>query len=765
KISDKNKSVKCEEGKTSEKEISDKNKSVKCEEGKISDKEEKVKSGEEKKLAGSESKEKKDSSDKKEETKKSEEEKRQEKQGGESKETRKEKLEKTRPEKKEEEIKQDQSTIRGEENKEKYDKKVKNEQEEKRLEKYKQEEVKGDRSSAKTTADKEKDYEENRDGSHGDDRHDDREDGRENERKREQERLGDEEEEEEINIDSDSNSIFEEDFLINRNVRFSSSMIDKIYSSEDRDGGEIKSINICKDGTQMLKISKALPVTDRTINLTVTKNKIDDFLKGFTEEAFLSRALYFKPDYILKNGFNIKSISCPDIFKSFYEERRALPKESIQEMYFLKGEERKVERIYKNGMLESVTNLPDYKKRVLSDLSNSFKYSHVIYRKHCEQKILTYEDGLSVEDAVNYKTEERIFKLRQPDEFLLTHRIYYKDNNRITMNEVKYDNGNVKVLFTDNEKTLIYNFNKAGGREYKEQIFKDKRVNLTWAKYGVREASFTLYPSGEGRRTFIDNKGNSKELSWTPSGEVLYMKETFPDDRVNRVYVYKNGVIRKISCYPDKSSVDTVKYPDNTIKKIYNFPDKTAAVITLFPGQEKRRTVRYADGSMLYEMKYRDNSVKLGRLFPDGTVSLTKKWANDAGEKAVCYPYKGMGMIVTEGPEGYKLIKTIHSDGSCEISRDGDDKKAFLPPRIYRNTMKKHPLYNMINSRTAHLKLLKNPFCNLLLDGELWVNAMLGISVPFIKPVREIADKDKSSDNLYIKVNFSFGITPDRRNL
>jgi len=77
--------------------------------------------------------------------------------------------------------------------------------------------------------------------------------------------------------------------------------------------------------------------------------------------------------------------------------------------------------------------------------------------------------------------------------------------------------------------------------------------------------------------------------------------------------------------------------------------------------------------------------------------------------------------------------------------------------------MKKHPLYNMINSRTAHLKLLKNPFCNLLLDGEIWINAMLGISVPFIKSVREIADK--SSDNLYIKVNFSFGITPDRRNL
>ena len=515
----------------------------------------------------------------------------------------------------------------------------------------------------------------------------------------------------------------------------------------------------------MLKITKSIPATDRTIKLTDTKNKIQGFLRDFTEEAFLSRALHFKPDYILKNGFNIKSISCPDIFKNFYEERRRLPKEPAQEMYFLKGEERKVERIYKNGMIESVTNLPDYKKRVLSDLSNSFKYTHVIYRKHCEQKILTYEDGLSVEDAVNYKTEERIFKLRQPDEFLLTHRIYYKDNNRITMNEVKYDNGNVKVLLTDNEKTLIYNFNKAGGREYKEQIFKDNRVNLTWAKYGVREASFTLYPSGEGRRTLVDNKGNSKELSWTPSGEVLYMKETSSDGKVNRVYRYKNGVVRKISSYPDESSVDTIKYPDNTIKKIYNFPDKTGEIITLFPGQEKRRTVRYADGSMLYEMKYRDKSVKRGRLFPDGTVSLTKKWANYAGEKAVCYPYKGMGMVVTEGPEGYKLIKTIHSDGSCEISRDGDEKKVFLPPDIYRNIMKKHPLYSMINSPVSHLKLMKNPFYNLLLDGEIWINAMLGISVPFIKPVREVADKDKSSDNLYIRVNFSFGITPDRRNL
>ena len=162
-------------------------------------------------------------------------------------------------------------------------------------------------------------------------------------------------------------------------------------------------------------------------------------------------------------------------------------------------------------------------------------------------------------------------------------------------------------------------------------------------------------------------------------------------------------------------------------------------------------------------MKYRDNSVNLGRLFPDGTVSLMKKWANHVSEKAVCHPYKGMGMVVTEGAEGYKLIKTIQTDGSCEIYRDGDKKKVFLPPHMYRDIIKKHSLYSMINSPVSHLKLLKNPFHNLLLDGEIWINAMLGITVPFIKPVREIADK--ASDNLYIKVNFSFGIKPDRRNL
>ena len=764
-ISEKKKSDKGEELKEKvsqeeeNKEISEKKKSDKGEElkEKVSRKEEKIKPGDGKEPGGSEKKEKKDIGEKKEDTKKLEEDKKYEKQANED--SRKEKIETNRIENKEEEIKE---LLHLKENKEKHDKKVKKEQKEKRVEKYKQEEIKEEKSASKTT--EEKEYEENRDESHGDDSQENREDGRE----REQEHQEEEQKDEKTNIEeeiSDTASVFEKDFLIDRTFNFSPGMLEKSYSKEDIDGGEIKSINICKDGTQMLKISKILPGAEGTIHLTGTKNKIQGFLKDFTEEAFLSRALHFKPDYILKNGLNIKFISCPDIFKSFYEERRTYPKEPVKELYLLKGEERKVERIYKNGMLESVTNLPDYKKRVLSDLSNSFKYSHVIYRKHCEQKILTYEDGLSVEDAVNYKTEERIFKLRQPDEFLLTHRVYYKDNNRITMNEVKYDNGNVKVLLTDNEKTLIYHFDKTGGREYKEQIFKDKRVNLTWVKYGLREASVTLYPSGEGRRTFIDNKGNSKELSWTPSGEILYMKETLPDGRLNRVYVYKNGVVRKIFLHSDGNSVDTIKYPDNTIRKIYNFSDKTAEIITLFPGQGKRRSVRYADGSILYEMKYSDNSVKLGRLFPDGTVCLMKKWENYVSEKAVCHPYKGTGTLETEGPEGYKLIKNIHSDGSCEIYRDGDDKKVFLPPHVYRNIMKKHPFYSMINSPLAHLKLMKNPFYNLLLDGELWINAMLGISVPFIKPVRKIADKDRSSDDLYIKVNFSFGITPDGRNL
>ena len=191
--------------------------------------------------------------------------------------------------------------------------------------------------------------------------------------------------------------------------------------------------------------------------------------------------------------------------------------------------------------------------------------------KTSEKHLLSYKDDLSVERYVNYKAREILWSFKKGSRPLLTYRkALDREKRKSSITELYDKKGNVRRLFSRGEKLLI-EF-KSNNKEYKKQIFPDKSIELSCINSGIEEYNLILSSSGEGKKIEKDKEKNIKEISWTPGKEVIYLEEKLKNNNSNKTYLYKNGVIRKISLYSDDTSSDIIKLPNNIIKKnIYLF--------------------------------------------------------------------------------------------------------------------------------------------------------------------------------------------------
>ncbi|HPZ08220.1 MAG TPA: hypothetical protein PL110_08905 [Candidatus Eremiobacteraeota bacterium] len=498
------------------------------------------------------------------------------------------------------------------------------------------------------------------------------------------------------------------------------------YISRNQEEGQIKSFTKWKDGTKVFRVSKSdMPVNIENISLNSVRKELESFLNYFTEK----HSSVLKPEDIIKNGLIINYCNFPDIFSLLQEElsKYINSGEVVDELLSGVDNIKQRERLYNNGILELVVNTPLYKQILFSDLNKNFEYRHTVYNDGKDKKSLNYNDGTSIESYVNNKTGERKLKTKF-NNMALKYRS--SGDAKMSLAELDYGKGTVSKILSGENKFLIEYRDKLNRFYSRGEIFEDNSLKFTWNEEGFKEKVVRFFPCGSGKLKEIDNSGKTKEFSWTPDKEIMYVEEKMPNENLNKTYFYKNGIVRKQKYFSDGHSIDMLSYPDNIIKKIYTYPDNTREVLTTFPRGESRRTVRYADGSILSELKYSDKSMKIGKLLSNGTVSLQRVWANGIKEEALCWPQLHKGSIDTIFPSGEREKKIFNPDGSCDrhIYTGEDTQLTHIPGEFYSHKLQGLPFFNRLASSLEHLKLLKNPFHNLLLimDPHIWILFLIG---------------------------------------
>jgi len=526
------------------------------------------------------------------------------------------------------------------------------------------------------------------------------------------------------------------------------------------DSGKITSISIWEEGTKLLRNQICnLSENIENIRLDKTTDELNNFINEL-EKKYPPES--YNPDYIRENGFSLSSITVPHIFDILDREinSRLEETEPAEELFIVKNNIKKREKIYKNGLMEAITNHREYKKTVFSDINNSFEIVHTIFPEKFERHIFNSFDGTSVESKLNYKSGEIQLNLKKPGEFLLKHR--RNKNKNIHITELHDEKGCVKKLLSHKDENLIIFSDKINSIEYKEQIFSDKTVMIGRKEPGMREISLTLLPYGGGSKKESDREGNMRKISWMPEREITYLEEKLSNGNLNKTYSYKNGVIRKINSFAGGGVSDIIQFPLNIKKEIHTSSHGKKETLSFFPGRETRHTIRYPEGTFFSEVRYKDNSTKTGKVASDGTVSLTKKWANGIYQESSYSPKTGTGIMETVFPGNYRERKTIYPDRSCllEIHTPGGNKSLLIPEDLYMKRFYSHPLFKGCISAAEHMKLLKNPFYNLHLtvEPEIWLLALAG-GPGKVTGREKISDKIKDNkDAAYIRQRFTFKI-------